>query len=242
MGGTPSRYEETNWDQDSGGIKKDTDTVDGKPPSTEQTKIVMTPVTNMIGLPKNGEWIITDKTIDGKVLYKTVPAGGLSSGFRFDVVDSEDQLLVRVLTNQFGDVFNIFWVDKPTFSGQEKDKGASEHYDAELYKRASFKIAQDSNDATVDFVTGKDTTKTVLVIENVLGPFERFQTSDASKGKKGGLTGFWKWDKTNPVPLIGKSFVDIEMVKESDVVLHIIAAVASHAYIAAQRRGGRVGG
>jgi hypothetical protein len=122
MGNSPSRYDETDWNEASGGLKSAAETVDGSEPTTAHVKLIIVPCGSSI--PLVGQLVATRdyqvKDDANNVLFTTRKIDKLEKGF--DLVDkSGETTVLRVDSDYSNRTWHIYQVNTPVFEGQHPD-------------------------------------------------------------------------------------------------------------------------
>ena len=244
MGGYASKLEGMDWDLADGGITSPEGTIDGQSSPTEKYGEIYIEKKNLVN---ESEYAIKDG--DGKVLYQTVhdPNARLREQFDLVLVDDADnkdktKVLLQVYhrpTNR--SIWDIYWVGKPTYEGQESEKVVSKTSDVERYKRACIVLDTDRSSANVHmFGAPKDKMgEAILHLERVKaveglaslgrmaggGVTEAYQTmlptKDGEEAPDQPLVGFWKWEN---IPLVSHK-MHLTIAKGADLPLHAVLAI-----------------
>eukprot|EP00978_Attheya_sp_CCMP212_P041171 scaffold232585_cov77-Attheya_sp.AAC.8 len=238
MGNASSHYEETNWDEASGGLNSSAETVDGSEPTDRHVQIIITPTEggvmhNMHNLPvvrnvaPSREYEAKDA--DGTSIFTTKKIDALSTGF--DLIDSQtNEVLLKVDSTYSNRTWHIFQVGTPVFEGQRVDSEPSEKTGELLFRKASVSFGKDTqHTAEVNMFTHDDV-EAVLQIERCIPNHLRdkvmdqwhFQTSLLSDAGKSQIVGYWKWEGFF---VLGKEKMHMDLARNADLALHVILAV-----------------
>mmetsp|Transcript_2299 Transcript_2299/g.4183 ORF Transcript_2299/g.4183 Transcript_2299/m.4183 type:complete len:251 (-) Transcript_2299:735-1487(-) len=235
MGNASSRYEETNWDEASGGLESSAETVDGSEPTDRHVQIIITPTKGgiMHNLPvvrnvaPSREYEAKDA--DGTSIFTTKKIDALNTGF--DLIDSQtNEVVLKVDSTYSNRTWHIFQVGTPVFEGQRADSEPSEKTGELLFRKASVSFGKDTqHTAEVNMFTHDDV-EAVLQIERCTPPHIcdkvmdqwHFQTSLLSDAGKSQLVGYWKWEGFF---VLGKEKMHMDVARDADLALHVILAV-----------------
>ena len=234
MGNSPSRYNDTDWNEASGGLTTASETIDGSEPTSAYMQISMVPRITPLPLvgqfvPAPREYQVKDAS-SGNVLFSTQKVDKLEKGF--DLLDKDGStVLLRVDSTYSNRRWHIYQVGKPVFEGQRPDPEPSAKTGQELFRKASVFYPKDElHTAMVHmFRTTKDTVDdndvdTVLKLERCGGPAKwHFQTMRLDDTQN--LVAYWKWEGGVPIPMMKEEYMVIDLAKGSDLALHIVLAV-----------------
>ena len=233
MGNSPSRYDETDWNEANGGLTSASETVDGSEPTSSYIQISMSPraACNTASLPLVGQFVPAPreyqvKDADGNVIFSTKKVEKLEKGF--DLLDKKGATVLRVDSTYSNRTWHIFQVGTPVFEGQRPDPEPSEKTGQELFRKASVSYPKDElHTAMVHMFRNDDDADvdTVLKLERCGGPKWHFQTMRLDGTQT--LVAYMKWEGS-PIPMIKEEHMVMDLAKGSDLALHVVLAVLAN--------------
>jgi hypothetical protein len=238
MGNSPSRYDDTDWNEATGGLTNASETVDGAEPTSCYMQISLSPsrpgvpiplVMGQIPLiPVTREYQV--KNGNGNVIFSTKKVDKLVKGF--DLLNDKGTTILRVDSTYSNRTWHIFQVDTPVFEGQRPDPEPSSKTGHDLFRKASvFYPKAEQHSALVHMFRNDDATQdveTVLKLERCGGGVKwAFQTMRVDDGCTQSLVGHCKWEGS-PIPMTKEEHMVVDLAKGSDLALHVILAVLAN--------------
>jgi len=229
MGGTTSKFGETDWDTSDGGLTSNNQTVDGGQPTTHHTILhLLRP-----GLVNQREFTVRDFE-SGGLLYTSEPVDGTSRDFDlFSSAQEKEEDPDPVLRVHAVDSEHTKW-QIMTFSKNWEDQLPEDPTKQPLYRKLLVEIHWDSHYATVSkythgdavdargVISEVDQASTLLKVEDVASITTQYQSMTPTSSDSS-LCGYWVWEHTPT-----KHQIKLHLSKNSDKALHCLLAIITN--------------
>ncbi|KAG7341438.1 hypothetical protein IV203_023390 [Nitzschia inconspicua] len=239
MGGHSSKIDSTNWETADGGFTSSDATPSGTAPTTDLTKLTCLPMKQLAFGTKYELTVLAteDSPIDSP-LYEVVDLEMFKHGFV--IKDEQGNVILRANATT---VYQFFlYTKEPNYEGQLPEPGLELYkrsivkYDSQHRQMAVFGIRAPTEEEAlyVAHRTGMADNKAVLIAEVVRAPTIVMQSYRPSQPDT--LVGYWQWNKPISIPLV-KDKIELQVAKNSDIVLHIALVAIARGIRAAEWKG-----
>lgn len=232
MGGSTSRFAETDWDQADGCLKDASETLEGVEPLKRHQ--ILTITRNSLVNPRDFD-IKDDK---GDLLYTTKAVPGTVKSF--ELLGKNNEKLFRVNTDPSHVNWDFLSYGKQAFYGQQPDEEVSKSVGEKLYRKVRVHVSWDKYHGEVlKFVPDPTDLAGIVQSSNpVSGPgilkvdqitsitpqYQSYVPKAAPLDlPHPPLVGFWVWENTENLHQM-----KMHLAKGSDAALHIMLAILTN--------------